>query len=81
MADNDTVINGETGQPRSRGISDRIKGLQEQAKPKDFIEEVRDAIDPRPSQEWFSYLNVSVKVSVKNYNFKISIHNKQNKNH
>ena len=60
MADNDTVINGETGQPRSRGISDRIKGLQEQAKPKDFIEEVRDAIDPRPSQEWAFSFEISV---------------------
>ena len=47
IRDTDTFVNGEPG--NKMGIADRIKGLQNiGSKPKDFIDEVRDSIDPRP---------------------------------
>ena len=46
VRDTDTLVNGESN---NMGIADRIKGLQDiSTKPKDFIDEVRDSIDPRP---------------------------------
>lgn len=46
VRDNDT-LNGDSG--NKMAIAERIKGLQDlSSKPKDFIDEVRDSIDPRP---------------------------------
>jgi hypothetical protein len=39
-------VDGQTG--KGVGIADRIKGLENAGKPKDFMDEVRDSIDPRP---------------------------------